>query len=85
MCVSAENVDLPGMVCPGRVIVLVKQVADALKTVALGLNSWGLTFDILSLPEAKGGMDFHGCSTFCSGTILRFASNMHCTQRTFLR
>ena len=35
------------------------QVVSALKSIyslALGLNSWGLTHKILSLPEAEGGL-----------------------------
>ena len=45
---------------PARVIFPVKKVIDSLKTiynVALGLNSWGLTQDILALPEYQGGLN----------------------------
>ena len=38
----------------------VKQVVDALKVVyiiALDLNCWGLTRDILALSECEGGME----------------------------
>ena len=49
---------LPVLVYPARVIFPVKKVVDSLKTIyniALGLNSWGLTQDILALPESQGG------------------------------
>ena len=47
------------LVYPARVIFPVKKVVDSLKTIyniALGLNSWGLTQDILALPESQGGL-----------------------------
>ena len=50
---------LPVLVYPARVIFPVKKVVDSLKTIyniALGLNSWGLTQDILALPESQGGL-----------------------------
>ena len=51
---------LPVLVYPARVIFPVKKVVDSLKTIyniALGLNKWGLTQDILALPESQGGLN----------------------------
>ena len=50
---------LPVLVYPSRVIYPVKQVVDSIKVIyniALGLNTWGLTHEILALPEQEGGM-----------------------------
>ena len=48
---------LPVLVYPARVIFPVKKVVGSLKTIysiALGLNSWGLTQDILAPRNLKG-------------------------------
>ena len=50
---------LPVFVYPFRVIYPVKQVVKSLKVIcniALGLNTWRLTHEILALPEQEGGM-----------------------------
>ena len=49
---------LPLLVFPARVVYPTEQVISSLRTVyhiALRLNSWSLTVDILSLPKVEGG------------------------------
>ena len=49
---------LPLLVFPARVVYPTEQVISSLRTVyhiALRLNSWSLTVDILSLPKIEGG------------------------------
>ena len=59
---------LPVLVSPSRVIYPGKQVVHSLKVIyniALGLNTWGLTREILALPEQEGrmGLPCLQCST----------------------
>ena len=64
---------LPVIGYPAKVVFPTPQVVSTLKSIyniALGLDSWGLTHKILSLPETEGGVSYH------CGTMPFFAINI---------